>query len=198
MFLGFIVSAQGLKPDPGKVGSIKEWPVPQTIKDIRSFHGLASFYRRFIKNFSSVMSPINECLKNSSFTWTKSAQRAFEQIKNHMTEAPVLVLPDFEKLFVVECDASHLGIGAILSQEGKPVEFFSEKLSDSKRKYSTYDLEFYALVRAIQHWEHYLAYREFVVCSNHQALRYLSSKKKLSEHHVKWSSFLDEFNFTLK
>ena len=115
-----------------------------------------------------------------------------------MTEALVLVLPDFEKLFVVEYDASHLGIGAVLSQEGKPVEFFSEKLSDSKRKYSTYDLEFYALVRAIQHWEHYLAYREFVVCSNHQALRYLSSKKKLSERHAKWSSFLDEFNFTLK
>ncbi|ONH90941.1 hypothetical protein PRUPE_8G084500 [Prunus persica] len=99
-----------------------------------------------------------------------------------MTEAPVLTLLDFEKLFTIECDASHVGIGAVLSQEGRPVELFSEKI--------------YALVRAIQHWEHYLAYKEFVVYSDHQALRYLNSQKKLNAQHVKWSSYLQEFNFS--
>ncbi|KAL5779914.1 hypothetical protein ACOSQ2_010651 [Xanthoceras sorbifolium] len=166
--------------------------------DVRSFHGLASFYRRFIRNFSSIMGPITECLKGAVFGWSKAAQKAFEVIKQQLTEAPALVLPDFEKLFVVECDASHMGIGAVLSQEGKPVEFFSEKLTDAKRRYSTYDLEFYALVRAIQHWEHYLAYQEFVVYSDHQALRYLNSQSKLSPRHAKWSSYFQEFTFSLR
>nr|CAD1817170.1 unnamed protein product [Ananas comosus var. bracteatus] len=190
--------AEGIKPNLEKVQAIREWPIPRNIKEVRSFQGLASFYRRFIKNFSSVVSPITECLKKDNFEWPKSAQRAFEHIKTMMTEAPVLSLPDFEKLFIVECDASHTGIGAVLSQDRKPIEFFSEKLSNAKRRYSTYDMEFYALVRAIQHWEHYLAYRDFVVYSDHQALRYLSSKKKLNARHAKWSSYLDEFNFSLK
>ncbi|CAL8155920.1 unnamed protein product [Prunus armeniaca] len=197
VFLGFVVSTNGLQADPEKIRAIMEWPVPQSVGDVRSFHGLVSFYRRFIRGFSSIMNPITECLKQNSFEWSKSAQRAFEQIKVLMTEAPVLTLPDFEKLFTIECDASHVGIGAVLSQEGRPVEFFSEKLSGAKCRYSTYDLEFYALVRAIQHWEHYLAYKEFVVYSDHQALRYLNSQKKLNARHVKWSSYLQEFNFSL-
>ncbi|XP_059658535.1 uncharacterized protein LOC132304844 [Cornus florida] len=121
VFLGFIVSANGLQADPHKVRAIKEWPVPQSV-----------------------------------------------------------------------------GIGAVLSQEGRPVEFFSEKLSGAKCRYSTCDLEFYALVRAIQHWEHNLAYKEFVVYLNHQALGYLNSQKKLNARHVKWSSYLQDFNFCLK
>jgi hypothetical protein len=128
----------------------------------------------------------------------KSANKAFQQIKLFMSTAPVLVLPDFEKLFVVECDASHAGIGAVLSQEGRPVAFFSEKLTDAKKRYSTYDLEFYALVRALHHWQHYLLHREFVVYSDHQALRYLNSQKKLNPKHAKWISFIQGFAFSLK
>lgn len=198
VFLGFVISAEGLQADPEKVQAVKEWPIPQSMGEVRSFHGLASFYRRFIRNFSSIMSPITECLKCTAFEWPNSAQKAFEDIKKLMTEAPVLTLPDFEKLFTVECDASHVGIGAVLSQEGRPIEFFSEKLTNSRCRYSTYDLEFYALVRAIQHWEHYLAYKEFVVYSDHQSLRYLNSHKKLNARHAKWSSYLQEFNFSLK
>ena len=144
------------------------------------------------------MSPITETLKKEEFEWSHSAQKAFDKIKTLMTQAPVLALPDFDKLFVLECDASHMGIGAVLSQDGRPLEFFSEKLSDSRRRYSTYDLEFYALVRVVRHWQHYLAYHEFVVYSDHQVLRYLHSQKKLNDRHVRWSSFLDEFIFLLK
>lgn len=148
VFFGYILSAEGLEPDPEKERAIMEWPVPKSKGDVRSFHGLAS--RPFIRNLSAIMSPIMECMKGEDFVW--SNQQIRHSNRFHFS---CLQLPDFEKLFVVECDASHAGIGALLSQEGRTVAFFSEKLTDAKKRYSTYDLEFYALVRALHHWQHY-------------------------------------------
>ncbi|RVW36518.1 Transposon Ty3-I Gag-Pol polyprotein [Vitis vinifera] len=198
VFLGFVVSSKGVETDPEKIKAIVDWPVPTNIHEVRSFHGMATFYRRFIRNFSSIMAPITECMKPGLFIWTKAANKAFEEIKSKMVNPPILRLPDFEKVFEVACDASHVGIGAVLSQEGHPVAFFSEKLNGAKKKYSTYDLEFYAVVQAIRHWQHYLSYKEFVLYSDHEALRYLNSQKKLNSRHAKWSSFLQLFTFNLK
>jgi hypothetical protein len=198
IFLGFIVSSEGVSPDPQKVQSVVDWPQPKNIHDVRSFHGLASFYRRFIRGFSTIMSPITDCMKQGEFKWTNAATKAFTEIKKKLTEAPVMRLPDFTKPFEVECDASGLGIGGVLSQERHPVAYFSEKLNDAKLKYSTYDKEFYAIVRSLWHWEHYLLPHEFVIYSDHDALRYLQSQKHLNFRHGQWVEFLQRYSFVVK
>ncbi|KAG7558942.1 Retrotransposon gag domain [Arabidopsis thaliana x Arabidopsis arenosa] len=197
-FLGYIVSAEGLAVDPGKVSAIKSWPEPKTLTDTRSFHGLASFYRRFVPQFSSLMAPITDCIKEGSFVWTPTASAAFEVIKKKLSEAPILALPDFSLVFELHCDASKTGIGAVLSQRQRPIAFFSEKLSGSRSRYSTYDLEFYAIVQAIKHWRHYLFHKEFVLYTDHDALKHLSTQDKVSARHASWIGYLQQFTFVIK
>ncbi|KAJ0967944.1 hypothetical protein J5N97_024861 [Dioscorea zingiberensis] len=197
LFLGFIISANGISADPEKVKAIHAWPTPTTLSEARSFHGLATFYRRFIKGFSSIMAPITNCLKKGDFHWTASATKAFEDIKKRMTEAPILRHPDLSKVFEVACDASGIGIGGVLSQEGHPVAYFSEKLNDARQRYSTYEKEFYAVVQALKHWRFYLLPQEFVLYSDHQALRYFCIQRKLSDKHARWVAFLQEYTFIL-
>ncbi|XP_062145847.1 uncharacterized protein LOC133853838 [Alnus glutinosa] len=185
-FLGFVVSTDGVHADQSKIDAVLEWPQPKTLHDVRSFHGLASFYRRFIRNFSTLIAPITECLKGREFQWSEEAEISFQLVKQKMTEAPVLALPDFEKVFELNCDASGVGIGGVLSQEGRPIAFFSEKLSGSKKNYSTYDLEFYAIVQSLKHWRHYLVHKEFILITDHEALKYINGQHKLSRRHAKW------------
>ena len=115
-------------------------------------------------------------MKGGSFKWTNDAEKSFGLNKQKVTNAAILSLPDFNQVFEVECDASNAGTGAVLSQEGKPNAFFNEKLSDSRRKYSVYDKEFYAIVRALDHWCQYLHPKPFVLYSDHEALKFLHSK----------------------
>ena len=198
IFLGFVVSTQGISVDPTKVQAIVEWPTPTIVHETRSFHGLASFYRRFIKGFSFIMAPITECTKNGPFNWTLATQQAFQRIKKLLTAALVLQLPNFEKPFEVACDASHVGIGGVLSQDGHPIAFFSEKLNETRRQYSTYDLELYSIIQSLKHWRHYLIHSEFVLFTDHDSLRHINLQKHLNARHARWVDFLQQFSFVLK
>ncbi|WZZ83832.1 hypothetical protein YC2023_104404 [Brassica napus] len=198
LFLGYIVSGKGLSVDMSKIDAVRSWPVPKSISDVRSFHGLASFYRRFVEHFSTIMAPITSCMKEGRFTWTQEAFVAFTLIKEKLTSAPILVLPDFSATFELHCDASKLGIGAVLSQRGRPVAYFSEKLAGARSRYSTYDVEFYAIVQAIKHWRHYLVHRDFVLFTDHDALRHHDSQAKVSFRHAGWISYLQQFTFSIR
>ena len=184
--------------DPAKTTAIRDWPTPQSLFDIRSFHGLAQFYRRFVRDFSSIASPLTDLFRQTQFAWNPAAEHAFLQLKVALTTAPVLRLPDFSKVFDVSIYASGSGVGAVLSQDSHPVSYFSEKLTDAKRCYSNYDRELFAVIQALKFWRHYLLYRDFTLYSDHDALRFLHSQKKLSARHGRWTEFLQEYTFSIR
>jgi hypothetical protein len=200
IYLGFVISQEGLKMDPEKIKAITDWPSPRNIHEVRSFHGLASFYRKFIRNFSGICAPILDTVKKEKqpFKWTVAAEKGFKLLKEKITEKPVLALPDFKKLFSVKCDASGHAIGGVLSQEEKPVAYFSEKLNEAKQKYSTYDKEFYAVIQALRKWRHYLMPTEFILYSDNHALQFITKQEKLNQKHAKWVEFMQNFTFVLK
>ncbi|KAK1561506.1 hypothetical protein QYE76_007582 [Lolium multiflorum] len=199
VFLGFVVSANGIEVDSSKVEAIHNWPTPTNVGQVRSFHGLAGFYRRFVKDFSTIACPLNELTKkNVPFVWGKAQQKAFDELKKRLTEAPLLVLPDFSKTFEIECDASGLGIGGVLMQNGKPVAYYSEKLDGARLNYPIYDKELYALVRVLEVWQHYLWPREFIIHSDHESLKYLKSQHTLNKRHAKWVEFIESFPYVIK
>ncbi|KAK1602098.1 hypothetical protein QYE76_017141 [Lolium multiflorum] len=199
VFLGFVVSANGIEVDSSKVEAIHNWPTPTNVGQVRSFHGLAGFYRRFVKDFSTIACPLNELTKkNVPFVWGNAQQKAFDELKKRLTEAPLLVLPDFAKTFEIECDASGLGIGGVLMQNGKPVAYYSEKLDGARLNYPIYDKELYALVRVLEVWQHYLWPKEFIIHSDHESLKYLKSQHTLNKRHAKWVEFIESFPYVIK
>jgi RNase H-like domain found in reverse transcriptase len=151
IFLGFKISISGIQLKEDKIKAFHEWSKPSSFTEVRSFLGLVGFYRRFIKGFNSIFAPITELLKLKSFEWSENTQQAFKEFKHCLTHAPVLTLPDFNKTFEVECDASKVSIGAVLSQKKKHVAYFNEKLGRAKTNYLMYDLKLYVIVKTLQH-----------------------------------------------
>ena len=136
--------------------------------------------------------------RHNYFKWIEEGKRSFNILKEKITERPILVLPNFGKTFQVRCDASGVTIGEVLSQDNKPVAYFNEKLNDTKRKYSTYDQEFYAIIQALKKWRHYLVPKEFVLYNDNQALQFITRQEKLNQRHAKWVEFMKNFTFFIK
>jgi hypothetical protein len=168
--------------DESKIHAITSWPTPSTVTQVRSFLGLVGFYRRFVRDFSTIAAPLHELTEEGvSFTWGPTHQQAFNMLKSKLTQAPLLQLPDFNKMFELECDAGGLGTEGVLLLGGKLVAFFGEKLSGPSLNYSTYDKEIYALVCVLHTWQHYLWSREFVIHSDHESLKYLKGQTNLNK-----------------
>ncbi len=204
-FLGYIISSEGVAMDDKKVQSVLNWPQPKTVKELQRFLGFANFYRRFIRNFSTIAAPLTSLLRGGRqrLDWSPSAQHAFLQLKDRFTTAPILHHPDPNLEFTVEVDASNTGIGAILSQrQGNPSKLFpcayySRKLNAAERNYDVGDRELLAMKAAFEEWRHWLEGSKipFVVLTDHRNLEYIRSAKRLNPRQARWSLFFSRFSF---
>ncbi|XP_057432432.1 uncharacterized protein LOC130725200 [Lotus japonicus] len=165
-YLGHLISENGVAVDPTKIESVVKWPVPKNVKGVRGFLGLTGYYRKFIQDYGKIARPLTELTKKDAFVWGIDAQKAFDELKHKLTTAPVLHLPDFNQSFRLECDASGLGIGAILLQGQHPVAYFSKAMGPRNLAKSAYEKELMAVALAIQHWRPYLLGRRFVEFHN--------------------------------
>lgn len=156
-YLGHLISKKGVATEPSKVAAVAQWPSPQNLKQLRGFLGLTGYYRRFIHQYGIMSRPLTQLLKkNNKFMWTSNEQQAFENLKKALVQAPVLALPDFSKPFTVETDASDLGIGAVLMQEGHPISYLSKSFCERNMGLSTYEKECMAVLLAVEKWRCYL------------------------------------------
>jgi hypothetical protein len=202
-FLGHRVGRQGIQPDPAKVAAVKEFPRPKSVTDLRSFLGLANYFRRFIQGYATRVLPLQALLSGKALkhgwreeSWGPDQEKAFEWVKQALTSAPVLAVPDLSKPFQVTIDASVEGIGAVLEQEGRPVAFESRKLTDAEVRYTTTEQEMLAVVHALRVWRCYLeGGQAFLVRTDHNPNTYFGTKPMLSRREARWSDFLAQFNF---
>ena len=203
-YLGFLVGRDGVRPDPSKVSTVANWPVPQSVTQLRSFLGLANFFRKFIQGYSSLVSPLTALTTNATDTtlpnlWNDACQRAFDGVKHSLTHAPLLAHPDHTKPYTVISDASVNGTGAVLLQEGRPVAYHSHKFTPAEHNWPTGEQELGAVMKALTEWRCYLEGAPSVqLQTDHHPLTYLKSQPNLSRKQARWLEFLSRFNYDWK
>ncbi|KAJ9547082.1 hypothetical protein OSB04_019625 [Centaurea solstitialis] len=196
-YLGHLISGKGVAMDPAKISAVLNWPVPKQIKGLRGFLGLTGYYRKFIRHYGSIAKPLTDLTKKDVFRWSSAAQSAFEALKHAMVTAPVLALPNFSIPFIVECDASGRGIGAVLMQQQRPIAYFSKALSDQILAKSAYEREIMALVLSVQHWRSYLLGTKFCVYMDQKSLRFLLEQRITNPGQQNWVAKLLGYQFDI-
>jgi hypothetical protein len=202
-FLGHIINERGIKMEPSKVDAVLKWPVPRNIHELRSFLGLAGYYRKFVKDFSRIAGTLTSLLhKDVPYEWTTHHNDAFNQLKTAVSSAPILIIPNPQLQYTVTTDASGYAIGAALQQDHgnglQPCAFLSRKMNDAERNYAVHEQELLAIVHALREWRHYLLGNRIIVITDHRSLQYLATQDKLSARQTRWSEFLQQFDYEIR
>ncbi|GJW32778.1 putative nucleotidyltransferase, ribonuclease H [Tanacetum coccineum] len=198
-FLGHVVNQSGIHVDPGKIEAVKNWKAPTTSSEIRSFLGLAGYYRRFIANFSKIAKPLTSLTqKNQKYVWGVEQEEAFQTLKNNLCDAPILSLPDGVEDFVVYCDASNQGLGCVLMQRNKVIAYASRQLKIHEKNYTTHDLELGAVVFALKTRRHYLFGTKSVIYKDHISLQHIFDQKELNMHQRRWIKLFSDYECEIR
>ncbi|GBG65972.1 hypothetical protein CBR_g54951 [Chara braunii] len=203
LYLGHEVSAEGIRPEDAKVASIRDWPRPQTVTEVRSFLGMCGYYRNFVKNYSTVASPLTDLTRlDTPWDWSDECEGAFKRLKHALMNHEVLMGPDPQKSFIVTTNTSQYGIGAVLAQQDgkklRPIEYISKKMPSKKLAKSTYERELYALYKALVHWRHFLLGRFFYLRTDRQTLKWIKTQPALSDALKRWIEVIDQYDFKLE
>ena len=199
IFLGHVISKQGIQVDPKKIETVLKWEAPTNVSEVCSFLGLAGYYRRFVEGFSIMAGPLTKLLrKGVTFHWDDHCQRAFENLKQRLTTAPVLTLPSGRGGFVIYSDASYQGLGCVLMQHNKVIAYASRQLRPHEVSYPVHDLELAAVVYALKIWRHYLYGETFQIFTDHKSLKYLMSQRELNMRQRRWIELLKDYDFTIE
>ncbi|KAH0757840.1 hypothetical protein KY290_021333 [Solanum tuberosum] len=197
-FLGHIVTSEGIRVDSQKIEAVKQWPRPTSATDIRSFLGLAGYYRRFVEGFSSIASPLTKLTqKKVKFQWSDDCEKSFAELKTRLTTTPVLTLPEGSDGYVIYCDASRVGLGCVLMQRGKVIAYASRQLKVHEKNYPTHDLELAAVVFTLKIWRHYLYGVHVDVFTDHKSLHFVFTQKELNLRQRRWLEFLKDYDMSV-
>ena len=203
-YLGYIINENGLTIAPEKITPILNYKTPRTVRDVRRLIGMASWYRRFIPNFSQIIAPISDLITKTKKTikWNEAADKAFQLLKEALVSEPVLIPPDFDREFTVQCDASDVGIAGVLTQiddEGneRVISYYSKKLTKPEKKYTVTEKECLAVLRSIEHFRPYIELRHFKVISDHHSLTWLHNLKDPTGRLSRWALQLQHHDYTI-
>ena len=205
VFLGHVISAEGLRPDPRNTDKVKNWPMPRSATEVRAFLGLCSYYRRFVRDFAQLAAPLSHLTgKDIPFQWTADCQGAFEFLRDALCAEPIMCHPNFTQHFMLYTDASLMAVGAVLAQEvdglERVVAYASRSLTMAERRWSTYDRELWAIVWAVRNFRHYLGLRPFTIVTDHRpllSLRRLSIDNDRTGRRSRWALELDMYDWKI-
>jgi hypothetical protein len=198
-FLGHVISKEGVRVDPKKIEAVEKWPAPTSVTEVRSFLGLAGYYRRFVENFSKIAMPMTNLMKKTTpFKWTPQCEEAFLELKKRLTSAPVLTLPSEDGEYAIYCDASKNGLGAVLMQDGRVIAYASRQLKQYEVNYPTHDLELAAVVFSLKIWRHYLFGVPCKIYSDHKSLKYIFTQRDLNMRQRRWLEFIKDYEIDIQ